>query len=167
MTKNLMAVMALALVLILAGLAWQGWRSRRARQEANFEAPNEALEFFGQELANATGFYVATTMAADFLERINAYGLGPRGAAKIIAFTEGLLVIRQGERPLAIDKTQISSLSTTQYVIDKAVEAEGIISVSWSQGGSEFTTHLRVVNEASRLSLIEALKSICNREEVK
>ena len=167
MTKNLMAVLAVALVLLLAGLAWQGWRSRKARQEATFESPTEALEFFGEELARATGFYVATSFANDFLERINAYGLGARGAAEIIVFTEGLLVIRQGERPLAIDKAQMSKVMTTQYVIDKAVEAEGIISIAWVQINSQLATHLRVVNQDSRNNVINALKSICSREEVK
>lgn len=167
MTKNLMAILAIALVIVLAGLAWQGWRSRKARQEATFESPNEALEFFGQELANATGFYVATSAASDFLERINAYGLGPRGVAQIIVFSEGLLILRQGERPLAIDKAQMSKVMTTQYVIDRAVEAEGIISIAWTQNSVNLATHLRVVSEESRLNIINALNSICSREEAK
>lgn len=167
MTKNLMAILAIGLVIVIAGLAWQGWRSRVTRQEATFESPNEALEFFGQELANATGFYVATSTAADFLERINAYGLGPRGAAQIIVFSEGVLVLRRGERPLAIDKAQMSKVMTTQYVIDRAVEAEGIISIAWTQNNVDLATHLRVVNEESRVNVIKALNSICSREGVK
>lgn len=167
MTKNLMAVLAVALVLVLAGLAWRGWSARKARQEAIFESPSEALEFFGEELARASGFYVATSFGADFLERVNAYGLGIRGVAEIFVFSEGLLVLRRGERPLSIDKSQITDVSTTQYVIDRAVEAEGIISIIWTQNSTPLATHLRVVSETSRLNVIEALKSISNREEVK
>jgi len=167
MTKDLMAVMAVALVLILAALALWGWRARKARQEAIFESPTEALEFFGEELARATGFYVATSFANDHLERINAYGLGIRGVAEILVFTEGVLVVRRGERPLAIDKSQISEVTSSQYVIDRAVEAEGIISIVWTQNTTPLATHLRVVDEASRQSIIDALQKISNGKEVK
>lgn len=167
MTKDLMAVMAAALILILAALAFWGWRSRKARQEAIFESPAEALEFFGEELARASGSYVATSFANDFLERINAYGLGIRGVAEILVFTEGILVVRRGERPLAIDKSQITGVSNSQYVIDRAVEAEGIISISWNQNETPLATHLRVVDEASRQVIIDALQKISNEREVK
>lgn len=167
MTKDLMAVLAVLLVLILAALAWWGWSARKARQEAIFESPTEALEFFGEELARASGSYVATSFANDFLERVNAYGLGIRGVAEILVFTEGILIVRRGERPLAIDKSQIIGVVNSQYVIDRAVEAEGIISITWTQNTTPLATHLRVVDEASRQVIIDALQKISNGEEVK
>jgi len=167
MTKDLMAAMAVALVLLLVVLAWWGWSSRKARQEASFESPTEALEFFGEELARAAGAYVATSFANDFLERVNAYGLGIRGVAEILVFSEGVLIVRRGERPLAIDKSQILNVGNSQYVIDRAVEAEGIISITWTQNTTPLATHLRVVDEASRQVIIDALKKISNREEAK
>jgi hypothetical protein len=167
MTKNLMAVLAVALVLILAAMAWAGWTARKRRQEASFESPSEALEFFGEELARVSGFYVATSLASDFLERINAYGLGIRGAAEILVFSEGVLLLRRGERPLAIDRALILEVTTSQQVIDRAVEAEGLISIVWKQNTQTLATHLRVVNETSRRHILDALKSISSREEVK
>ena len=167
MTKDLMALLALALVLFLGSLAFWGWRSRKARQESLFESPNEALEYFGEELARASGSYVATSFASDFLERVNAYGLGIRGVAEILVFTEGVLIVRRGERPLAIDKAQIIDVVNSQYVIDRAVEAEGIVSITWTQNTTELATHLRFVDEAARSAIIEALQKISNGEEVK
>jgi len=167
MTKDLMAVLAVALVLILASLSWWGWSARKARQEASFDSPSEALEFFGEELARANGFYVATSTGTDFLERINAYSLGIRGVADILVFSEGILMLRRGERPLAIDKALILEVTTSQHVIDRAVEAEGIISIIWKQNTETLATHLRVVDETSRLNILEALNSISNREEAK
>lgn len=164
MTKNLMALFSAFLFFALLISVLRAWRSKTQTQSAAISEPNEALEFFGELLISVKGFYVATTFAVNHLDRIAAYGLGPRGVAQVMVFTEGLLIIRTGERPLAIDRSQISSVSLGQTAIDKAVESGGLIQVNWTQDSTNLTTHLRVTDLAVRSSLIEAISNITMKE---
>ena len=160
MAKQIMAIVSISVFLMLAGLALRAWRKRASDQAAEFSPPLEALEYFGQLLVQAKAFYVATTHAANHLERINAYGLGARGIAQVLVFTEGVLIVRNGERPLAIDRTDLVSIEFTQVAIDKAVEPDGLVSVSWIQDGVSLATQLRIVDAGDRTIISEALKQI-------
>jgi hypothetical protein len=123
-----------------------------------------ALEVAGTQLLKVKAFYVATTFAENHLERIRAYGLGIRGLAHAIVYEGGLQLIRKGERPLAIGRTAIDSISTNQVTIDRVTEAKGIVTIDWSQDATRFSTHLRVVEQSNRAALISALETISNRE---
>jgi hypothetical protein len=167
MSKNLMAVISAAIFFLLLFFAIRSWRNRVARQSASISEPLEALEFFGEPLESAKVFYVATTYALNHLERIAAYGLGSRGNAQVIVFTEGILIVRNGERPLAIDKSSIQKIGAGQVAIDKAVEKDGLIQVDWIQDSTSLTTHLRVIDSAERDAIISSISSIIMKEETK
>ncbi len=160
MEKQIMAIISLSIFLLLVGLALRAWRKRSIDQAAEFSAPLEALEFFGELLAQAKAFYIATTRDVNHLERINAYGLGARGLAQILVFSEGLLIVRNGERPLALDRSQLTKVEFTQVAIDKAVEPDGLVSVSWVHEGTSLATQLRIVDVSDRTLISEALKQI-------
>lgn len=160
MAKQIMAIISLSIFMLLTALALRAWRRRASDQAAEFSAPLEALEFFGEVLAQAKAFYVATTRGVHHLERINAYGLGARGFAQVLVFTEGLLIVRTGERPLAIHRTQLTAVEFTQVAIDKAVEPDGLISVSWKQDNVGLATQLRIVEASERTLIFDALMQI-------
>lgn len=162
-----MAIISATLFILLVVVAVRAWRSRVANQQASFDEPLEALEFFGELATSAKAFYVATTFAANPLERIGAYGLGARGFAQLLVFAEGILLVRNGERPLALDKSAIDSVSLGQVAIDKAVENGGLVQINWSQNGVELATHLRIVEQQSRQQVIKAISSIITKEEAK
>lgn len=120
----------------------------------------EALEFFGEILGQSKCFYVATTYAANQLERIAAYGLGARGNGQILIFSEGVLIIRNGEVPLAIPRQAIIGVETTQVTIDKAVEPGGLISIQWIQEKTELATQLRIVDTDSRKIILSNISNL-------
>ncbi len=157
MTKQIMAIISLALFLLLAGLALRGWRKRSASQSSEFSAPLEALEYFGELLEQAKAFYVATTRDSNHLERITAYGLGARGFCQVFIFTEGVLIVRNGERPLAIDSSNITAVELTQVAIDKAVEPNGLTSITWLHDGVKLATQLRIVDDVDRGKIVKTL----------
>lgn len=171
MAKQVMALISIAIFTLLAGLALRAWRKRAAEQSAHFSAPLEALEYFGELVFQARALYVATTLAHNHLERVNAYGLGSRGIAQVLIFTEGLLIVRNGERPLAIDRSDIDSVNFTQVAIDKAVEPQGLLSVSWTHDGQKLATQLRIVEATDRETAANQLSKIISnntkREVVK
>jgi hypothetical protein len=85
----------------------------------------------------------------------------------VIVFTEGILIVRNGERPLAIDKSSIQKIGAGQVAIDKAVEKDGLIQVDWIQDSTSLTTHLRVIDSAERDAIISSISSIIMKEETK
>jgi hypothetical protein len=164
MQKYYVAVIAAILFVFFVITAIRAWKARGKAQEADFSQPPMALESAGKQILKVRAYYVATTFAENHLERIRAYGLGIRGLAHAIVFEGGLQLIRKGERPLAISKTAIHSLSTNQVTIDRVTEAKGILTIDWSQDSTKFSTHLRVVDLDDRAKLIAALETISNRE---
>lgn len=164
MSKNIMAIVSAALFILLVAVAIRAWKSRVANQEASFEAPLEALEYFGASVAAAKCFYVATTFAENVLERIAAYGLGARGLAQVLVFSEGVLIVRNGEKPLAIDKAAINSVTLGQVAIDKAVESGGLVQINWTQSGVALATHLRIVDPSVRKQVLTAVSSVITKE---
>lgn len=167
MSKSLMAVMSAAIFILLLLLAIRSWRNRVANQSSAISEPLEALEFFGEPIESAKAFYVATTYALNHLERIAAYGLGSRGKAQVLIFTEGILIVRNGERPIAIDKSNIQRIGVGQVAIDKTVERDGLIQVDWMQDSTTLTTHLRLLDTAEREAVISSISSIITKEETK
>ena len=164
MQKYYVAIILGILFLAFVLAAVRAWKARANKQEADFSQPPMALANAGEQLLKVRAYYVATTFADNHLERIRAYGLGIRGLAHAIVFEGGLQLIRKGERPLAINKAAIDSLSTTQVTIDRVTEAKGILSIDWAQDATKFSTHLRVVDLDDRAKLIAALETISNRE---
>ncbi len=164
MQKFVIAIILGVLFVFFVLTAVRAYKARAIKQEADFSQPPMALAQPGSQLLKIRAFYVATTYADNHLERIRAYGLGIRGLAHAMVFEGGLQLIRKGERPFAIDKSAIESISTTQVTIDRVTEAKGIITVDWAQDSTKFSTHLRVVDLDDRAKLISALETISNRE---
>ncbi len=165
MEKYVMAALSLLLFASFFLLAARAWQKRKQEQTARFEAPLEALDYFGELISKSSGFYVATTYAENHLERISAYGLGARGVCQIMVFSEGVLIVRNGERPLAIAKTVLDDVSANQVAIDKAVEANGLMSINWKQNSISLATHLRIVDRDKRSQIQDAINSLLTQSE--
>ena len=164
MQKYYVSLIAGILFISFIVVAARAWKARSQSQEADFSQPPMALENAGSQLLKVRAYYVATTYADNHLERIRAYGLGIRGLAHAMVFEGGLQLIRKGERPLAINKSAIDRISTTQVTIDRVTESKGILTIDWVQDSTKFSTHLRVVDLDDRAKLISALETITNGE---
>jgi hypothetical protein len=101
------------------------------------------------------------------LERIAAYGLGARGVAQVLVFTEGILIVRNGENPVAIDRASITNVSLGQTTIDKSVEPGGLLQIDWQQGSVDLTTHIRVSDSGARNKILTSIHKITTKEESK
>ena len=160
MEKYVMAALTVTVCIFFALIAFRAWKKRESRQNSLFEAPMENLPTSGELLAQADCFYVATTFSDNFLERVAGHGLGARGFSIIQVFSEGLLVKRVGERNLAISKDDLVSVMFSQVAIDKAVEKDGLLVVSWLTGGVELSTHLRVKDLSDREQVFSTLTEL-------
>jgi hypothetical protein len=71
-----------------------------------------------------------------------------------------MLIVRNGERPLAVASSNIEAVERTQVAIDKAVESNGLISISWLHDGVKLATQLRIVDQNDRSKISKALTEI-------
>lgn len=158
------AAIAALLIAFLVLLAIRSWRTRASAQSQLISAPLNSLDSVG---FLATGFYVATTMTAEPLNRITAYRLGARGRADFSVGATGLLIERVGEPSLAIPTAQLVDAQTATATIDRAVEAEGLIEVLWHQNSVKLSTFIRVVDRQARKQLLEQIQALTQKEASK
>lgn len=116
-------------------LMWRSWR-RRTRRDAGLGtyAVPTAL---GAAALDVEALYVATTPADQPLERLALTGLAFRGAAHVEVHSEGILLRVVGEQPSFIPASALSGAGTATYTIDRGVEPEGLVAVTWRPEASE------------------------------
>lgn len=123
------AVVALVIIAVVAWLMLRSWRRRTVRDEtisaypipASLPAPTLETEVL----------YVATTPVGQPLERLAVRGLAFRGAARIEVSAEGLVLRIAGEPPTWVPAERIVAAGEATYAIDRGVEPEGLVAVTW------------------------------------
>jgi hypothetical protein len=163
-------VLATVVVLALIALAITGmivaWRKRVAR-DSRFQivSPTTTVISHGSLPVEFSGLYVATTLAADPLQRVALPGLSFRADAHVLVSSDGLSIVPRGEKPTFIPGPQIVQIHRTQVAIDKAVEKDGLTALSWTAWDSlaqehvEFTSYFRFSIPEVRLACENALAS--------
>ena len=161
----IMAVLVTALIAFLVIVAFRAWRSRAAQQENVFSAPLEWLEHPSGGRQWTAVQYVATTVAGEPLNRVTAHGMGSRGFGKVTISIDGLLIERNGERPIGIPAAQVVSAEKATATIDRGVETDGLIQINWTQDGFGLSTFLRARNNEDRKQIFEQLELITTKEQ--
>lgn len=134
----------LVAVAAFAYLALRAWRNHALEQARVLgDLPPEIAH---TEAQTSEGFYVATTIADEPLNRLKAKGLGMRGRAQIEYSKDGVSVWRVGEDALHIPISAVLTVDQATAVIDRAVEAGGLSRISWLSNNSGLDTYLRFAN---------------------
>ncbi len=149
-------LIGLGFFVFLALLAFLAWRSRIAKQESLLQKPIETLG----SLDGFKCFYVATTFADRPLERVVAHGLAHRGIAHLSITSSGLQVSRTGETSFLIPEHDLVKIGKFSAVIDRAVEKDGLVSITWKLGSQSLETHFRFVDSKSRSGLLSELSKL-------
>jgi hypothetical protein len=122
-------LVAVVIVGIAAWLMVRSWRRRTKRDEAMAAYPLPAVH--GEPLLATEVLYVATTPIGEPLERLAVQGLAFRGAAHLEVLPEGVVLRIAGEPANFLPADRISAAGEASYAIDRAVEPEGIVVISW------------------------------------
>jgi len=146
------------LALALFGM-FLGWRARRRRQSA-LPRPAGLPAAVGDALVSADGFYVATTVAGEPLNRIAVSGLGFRARAGIGVVPEGVVLAIAGQPDAFIPLADLRAVERATWTIDRVVETGGLIRVTWVLGGSEVDSYLRLPESEDPAAVISAIESI-------
>jgi hypothetical protein len=157
------ALLTLAIVLVvvvLAGLAVVGWR-RRVRRDAPAGGGHPAPEVLSAPVREEPVLYVATTKAGQHLERLALPGLAFRGKGTVGVMPEGIRIAVTGEQPVFVPASSLSGVGAATVAIDRAVERDGLLRVSWTTtGGAPADSYFRVVDPAGRAALASAIEDI-------
>lgn len=158
------AVLALVLV-ALAYLAIRSWRGKAIAQSKFL--PQLPSEFsLAGDLRETAASYVVTTFAGAPLERVMAHGLGNRGKATLRFSESGLVIERQGEKTLHLANERIYSVATATATLDRVVERDGLVVISWSTDTGKFDTYLRILNTEYREALLGAFAKAPTAQKV-
>ena len=144
------AVLALLFLTAVVVFSVRAWKKRAGEQKQAFDEPGELLLGADDPLYAAEGMYVATTMAANKLDRVTAYGLGFRGNGAFLVCRDGIQIFRDGERSLAISKSHLVAIEPDQATIDRVVEKDGLLRIDWTAESSTLSTFIRIVDDRTR-----------------
>lgn len=162
MQKYVVSALLLVAFVSLVALVVRVWLAKRNEQEQLFAEPSAPLADTGRKF---DGFYVATTVSGQPLNRVSAFGLAHRGRAAFSTGSAGVSIERQGERSFSIAKSAISALSLVQGTIDRVVESDGLVAITWKLGSTEVETSLRIVNRAARAEFYSELQGLVSKEK--
>lgn len=152
-------VISLAAVIILVGLMALGWRNRMKRQQ-HLLAPTAAPENPGAPLYAAEGQYVVTTTGGDWLDRVNAHGLGNKAIATAAVYPHGLLLDRSGDTEIYISRDSLVGVRLERGMAGKFVEKDGLVVITWTLGTETFDSGFRTRYAADKPQLLAALSAL-------
>lgn len=148
-----------AVILGVFGLMLLGWRNRRRRQGA-VARPLVAPAALGAASVAVEGWYVATTLADQPLERVAVHGLGFRAQASAGVHPEGLVLAVRGQDPILIAPDALRGAGRATWAIDRVVEKDGLILIGWLLGDTPVDSYLRVPDTTAATALVTALQSL-------
>ena len=122
-------LVAVVVVAVVAWLMVRSWRRRTKRDEAMSAYPLPAAH--SEPMLETEVLYVATTPIGQPIERLAVQGLAFRGAAHLEVRREGVVLRIAGEPANFIPADRISAAGEASYAIDRAVEPEGLVAISW------------------------------------
>lgn len=138
---GLLIVLGVAfVVLVLMGIGW--WR--RSRRDAGLTAPLGSIDLPAAMLVT-DGLYVATTAHDQPLNRLAVRGLVYRSRCTVAVAPEGVLIAIVGSADVLIPASAITAVDRATLAIDRVVERDGLVRLSWSIDATTIVdTYLRV-----------------------
>lgn len=152
-------IVALVLAALLA-LMWFAWR-RRARRDAGLLVPEVPESYV--PVSSVDVLYVATTESGRPLERLAVAGLGFRARAVLSIAPAGLVLTISGERPAFVPADTLTAVSTTNVAIDRVVESDGLVRISWAISGVACDSFVRILDADQRTVVTDLERVIVPR----
>jgi hypothetical protein len=140
--KNLSALFVIVFLFLALGLMVWGWMSRRRRQ-AHLPALSTVPTDIGEVFGTFDGLYVATSAAANPLDRIAVRGLGFRSRVRITVASAGIVLAFPGQHEMFIPVVSITATGRATWSIDRVVEDNGLSTISWNLGDTAVASSFR------------------------
>ncbi|MBG6214870.1 MAG: hypothetical protein LH475_14295 [Cryobacterium sp.] len=172
MDRSIPAIITALVLLGILILMWRSWR-KRSRRDAALTAGYPISSAAGVALAVAEAYYVATTPRDAPLERLAIPGLGFRARAALTVTGSGVTLDLDGNQPVFVPASAIDAVGAAQVAIDRAVETDGLVRLSWRLNSSEGTgaaddtwdrravdSFFRIIDPNDRARLVDSIRTI-------
>ncbi|TFC96998.1 MULTISPECIES: hypothetical protein [Cryobacterium] len=162
MARTIATVITVGVLLGVLGLMLRGWR-RRGRRDAELPAGYPLPFDTARVIASAAVLYVATTLRAQPLERLNIRGLGFRARARLTVTDAGVILALAGEEAVFIPASAVAVLEDASVAIDRAVETDGLLLLGWRLAGTPVQivdSYFRILDPSDRVSVNDAIRTI-------
>jgi hypothetical protein len=144
MTRALLVLACVAFVLLVLAAMRLGWRNRAHRQSALLpELVPVPADLGTLRLGPDEGLYVGSSFAASWQDRVVYQDLGSRAAARISWYDTGLLVDRDGARPVFVPAGEVTEARLAAGLAGKVVGAGGLLVLQWRCGDQLIDTGFR------------------------
>ena len=157
-TRTTLLVYVMIGFTVVVALAVLGWVRRRRRQRG-IPAPARMPADIGTLHAEFDGFYVATTLEGQPLNRVAVRGLGFRARATIAVAELGVVLSLPGNT-VFIPRDTVREVTRSNYAIDRVVEPGGLVLLAWTLGDTPLDSYFRVEQTEE---LVRALESLLAR----
>lgn len=150
MDRSIPAIITALVLLGVLILMWRSWHKRSRRDSAlaaGYSLPDDLVV-----LADASAYYVATTPRDAPLERLAISGLAFRARATMSVTELGIVLDLDGNPPVFIPTAAIDAMTTAQVAIDRVVETDGLVRLSWRLNNPESARKQAVPDEAKTTS---------------
>ncbi len=158
MTRELaLAIMITLGVLLLLGMTMSIVK-RRARGKGIGPFP-QPTDISGDPEISFNVLHVATTPARTPMDRVWAAPLAYRAKTVLEVRSGGIVLTLTGEGEMGIPAESVTGTGRGTWTIDKAVDPEGLVVVTWMHGGTEYDTYFRSVDQPAEdvLGAIDAI----------
>lgn len=155
-------VVLIAIAIIVFGLMRRGWRGRQERQiEIDEPPPLPPLAARGAEIAGPfDAYYVSSTSAHDWLDRIAVHQLGERSRAVVTVSMGGVAIERHGARDVWISREDLLAVSRETGMAGKFVPRTGIVVLRWDLGETAVATGIHLPRASDRDDVEGAVASL-------
>jgi hypothetical protein len=167
MQTTLWVVALVVLALLLMYGMRRGWVNRATRQSAELPdfppAPADLgtggpdAERFGSE---ASGFYVGTTRAGDWQDRIVVGDIGHRAMGTAQLFPSGLLIERNGASALWIPVESFVDARVDVKLANKVLPGVGMLVVTWTLGQHRLDTGFHCDDRQTQHEWAELIRTL-------
>jgi hypothetical protein len=146
MTRELaLAIMITIGVLLLLGMTLS-IMSRRAKGRGIGPLPSPT-DIAGDTVGSFNVLHVATTIAHQPMERVWVSPLAYRAKTRLEVRSGGLVLTLTGEGDMGVPAESITGCGRGTWTIDKAVDPEGLIVVTWRHSGGDYDSYFRSVDQ--------------------
>lgn len=136
MTREVaIAIIVILAVIVLGAMLW-GWR-RRAKRDSGLAAPTTLPDPSAAptkdtgDQAIFVGFYVATTVHDQPLERLAITHLAFRGRVRVAVDAQGISLQIPGEPTIFFAPPVLVGVGRATWAIDRVVERDGLVLLAW------------------------------------
>lgn len=158
-------VIALLTLFLFVGILALTIRSiDRKSKLVTYVAEPLTAEQRGGLLQTVRAQYVSTVLAANPLERFAAKELLFRGRSLVEIYQNAIFIHREGEQSIQIASESIQSITRESASIDRGLEPNGLLAISWLTNSTFVTTNLRIESADDSVELFELFKSVQLKE---